>query len=85
MLDEQLEINIPRDRAVKLKTKSGLEPKISEGVPYRIKDIFKIRQGDEQLSWYDASKGIWLMSDPGGKDAARRVPARQHDAAQGAS
>ncbi len=30
VLEEQLEINIPRDRAVKLKTKPGSEPKISE-------------------------------------------------------
>jgi len=30
VLDEQLELNVPKDRAIKLKTKPGADPKISE-------------------------------------------------------
>ena len=36
VLDEQLEINVPKDRQIKLKTKPGYEPKISEEGDRRI-------------------------------------------------
>jgi tetratricopeptide (TPR) repeat protein len=36
VLDEQLEVNVPRDRALKLKTKPGFDPKISEEGDRRI-------------------------------------------------
>ena len=36
VLDEQLEVNIPRDRAVKLKTKPGFDPKITDEKDRRI-------------------------------------------------
>src|ERR1700746_3093208 len=36
VLDEQLEVNVPRDRALKLKTKPGFDPKISDEGDRRI-------------------------------------------------
>lgn len=36
VLDEQLEVDIPAARTVKLKTKPGLDPKITEGISRRI-------------------------------------------------
>jgi tetratricopeptide (TPR) repeat protein/transglutaminase-like putative cysteine protease len=36
VLDEQMEVNIPRERAVKLKTKQGFDPKITEEGDRRI-------------------------------------------------
>ena len=58
-LDEQLDIDIPRDRAIKLKTKAGYDPKITEANGRRIyhwQSANLVHEDDDQAKDRDARK-----------------------------
>jgi tetratricopeptide (TPR) repeat protein len=58
-LDEQLDIDVPRDRAVKLKTKPGNDPKTTEANGrrvYRWRSVHLIHEDDDQNKDKDARR-----------------------------